>query len=541
MNDLSFRNGNASDLFDDINIDELRQLPIHDEEDTKKPFSFCNGPAVDYSERSGSFRNGNDSMEFMEDYVMDKRHQALVRQSDSHSGREVSFRNLQDVIERTKRTSLRDMKKDTCHDEGGAVFESFRNLNDAIQQAMDNSIRGINSSGEKSADSILLEEGDSSSDTDDDRVANLPDRRSFMKTSSWKKYGCSSEQSYRDLKMAMQASLEDVQCDSQEEGPKSIHVERGGRRRSIIDDLMDEGTSDERMDAPAVDEIRELPIDRNVPSNRRSSWMKHGCNSEQSYRDVKMALEAPMDDLGVEPQDSHVEKRGKRRSVLDDMLDEGAQEEELEVSEVDSIEARRKRESMARHGCSSEQSYSNLKMAMEVSMDDLHVEKRVKRRSVLDDMLEEGAEEEEMTSPTDESSNELEEPDLNIDSKASKEIAAIDIQDTDSDEDVVGALPDRRLIMKKPSCEEHGCSSEQSFRVLKAAMQASLDDVDKGRQKVSYVGYVQPRDSVLDDMLNEGAEEEDLTEVSEVASTDARRNGRAWLDMGAVQNNPIVT
>ena len=336
-------------------------------------FVFCNGHTMELVDEI------IESSRIAIDYIHDTSVQPISSGENSTSvieksnkADDISFCSP-DVIDQIKQTSVKDMRtQHTIGESGntrGAVFESFRNLDEPIRQAIQNSLDDV---------------GGDHLDTLEESL----DRRSVMqktKTASWTELGCNSELSYRNVKMALQASLDDVQIVGKEIGS---HIDKRDKRRSILDDMLDEGAVAEDVtsryaevvDVKIADSVNHDEISHcmnDLSDRRAASWKKHGCTSEQSYRILKQVMNASLDDVSYSNDRvrrvSDTEKRGEKCSIWDDMLVEEALEstDDKNILEATSND---RRDSWAKHGCDSAKSYQNLKQAMEASIQDLDVE-----------------------------------------------------------------------------------------------------------------------------------------------------------------------
>lgn len=193
-----------------------------------------------------------------------------------------SFRNLDDAIAQAVRNSLRDVQTEhaasldaasirdlqsagSTRYDGDSCFESFRNLDHAINHAMQNSLNDMGGGPQAGTTPCNMEcMGQLLENVAIDRAMQLQEL---------KEHGCSSFESLRDLKRAMQASMQ------------------------VLDDLLQE---------EAVDDIlREEQHDKGVKArtkysgmtfitNDNTPWREYGCSSLESYRDLKQAMESSM-------------------------------------------------------------------------------------------------------------------------------------------------------------------------------------------------------------------------------------------------------
>ena len=159
------------------------------------------------------------------------------------------------------------------------------------------------------------------------------------------------------------------------------HVERGAKKRSVIDDLLEEEQKDSEdtvgqlkmcsidddVDATEIqDTVSALPDRRNLMKKARSAkekeeWRKAGCSSEQSYRDLKLAMNASVEDIVFVPDD---EFNSSISSVDFNIDNKQGYKQDVKPSGG-------RKDPWAQHGCSSEESYRNLKVAMAASAQDL--------------------------------------------------------------------------------------------------------------------------------------------------------------------------
>jgi hypothetical protein len=237
----------------------------------------------------------------------------------------------------------------------------------------------------------------------------------MKKEQSWRKHGCTSEQSYRDLKSAMDASLGEVDMDNEEEDRKMItHVERRGNRRSILDELLEEGEEIDNESNDVADIYAPIPRENEGNDPEDETWAPI-----RDRQTIMTPIQDVLDDEGEDADDTEEEDPGDTVSALPNRR---------------SYLQQAKEPSWKTAGCSSEASYRDLKMAMSAFGD--------------------------VSFGDDDGTN-----------TTTSNTAAAPI--TPYDQDIMNEKKSKR----RKTWMEYGCSSEQSYRNLKEVTNASMGDV----------------------------------------------------------------
>jgi len=250
-------------------------------------------------------------------------------------------------LSRPKRCSVLD----DMLEEGGEDEEEENYIAAAVDS---NGDEELNSKATTPAGMRIITSSDGEVGTATKTSQSTKESRGGTRRSSWMEHGCTSEESYRDLKHVLQASLSDVQDDN------VMPPLSRPKRRSVLDDMLEEGGEDEEENniAASVEPIIR-PDDEIMPMKGSSarSFLDDDMLDEVGQGEIKVDDFEPV----VCPDDemNHLQ-RSRRHSTMGD-IDEDATEEETS----------RRRASMIKHGCMSEASYRDLKLAMNASVDDV--------------------------------------------------------------------------------------------------------------------------------------------------------------------------
>ena len=143
--DVSFRNGNAMELMDQLMddadlISRVAQMQIPEDDDDE-----ITAAAADEESLSPPSSKKERGVLPSTTTTTSPRSKLLSRGAEDA----VSFRNLTDVIENAKRSSMLDHRLDTCDDDDE---ESFDDLQDVIEKAKRISLRDLKGGGDNDTD-----------------------------------------------------------------------------------------------------------------------------------------------------------------------------------------------------------------------------------------------------------------------------------------------------------------------------------------------------------------------------------------------------